>query len=476
MSFMHAVFRYLLVALIALILSPCLAQEIIDAELRGDYLTKEFHAGRRAALRKLMPDHSVAVIFAYPERVFSNDVNYVYHPNPDLYYFSGYREADAVLLIFKEQQDTGNQSYNELFFVRKRDPKREQWTGRRLGIEGVKTKLGFKSVFNGEDFASFPIDFKKFKVVIHDVLPVAERNNVSGELSSLVDAFRSKSAIDQKGMELFTAYTNALREIKTPEELVLMKKSVEISAAAHVEVMKAITPDLSEREIEGIMLYVHKKYGAEGEGYPPIIGAGANGCILHYQENELSRLNNQLLLMDVGSEYHGYSADVTRTVPANGKFSTEQRAIYELVYEAQEEVIKLCKAGVPYKHLEMKTLEVLSKGLMKLGIINEAKEVRRYYMHGVSHFLGLDVHDKGNYESNLKENMVITVEPGIYISADSPCDKKWWNIAVRIEDDIVIGKNGGTNLSAGAPRKWDDVEKMTKQQSFFDAVNLPAIK
>lgn len=452
------------------------AQQADRSAWPDGYPTKEFHAGRREALRRLMPDNSVAVIFAYPERVFSNDVNYVYHPNPDLYYFSGYREADAVLLIFKEPQRNDDKSYNELFFVRKRDPKHEQWTGRRLGVEGVKARLGFSEVYNGEDFASFPLDFKKFKVVLHDAVPSADRHNIPGELSSLVDVFRSKSGIDSNGMELFTAYTNALREIKTPEELILMKKSIEISAAAHIEVMKAISPEMSEREIEGIMLYVHKKYGAEGEGYPPIIGAGANGCILHYQENELSRLDNQLLLMDVGSEYRGYSADVTRTIPANGKFSPEQRAIYELVYKAQEEVIKLCSAGVPYAQLELKTLDVLSKGLMRLGIIKEAAEVRRYYMHGVSHFLGLDVHDKGDYEGNLKENMIITVEPGIYIPAESPCDKKWWNIAVRIEDDILIGKNGPVNLSAAAPRKWDDIEETIAQKSFFDAVDLPEIK
>jgi Xaa-Pro aminopeptidase len=442
----------------------------------GDYPAKEFHAGRREALRRLMPVNSVAVIFAYPERVFSNDVNYVYHPNPDLYYFSGYREADAVLLIFKEPQGTGDKAYRELIFVRKRDAAKEQWTGRRLGIEGVEQQLGFKHVYNGEAFATFPVDFRKFDTVLHDQLPEEPVSKAPGDLSSLLRTFKSQISFIPKAVEQYVDYTSALREIKTPEELTLMKKSAEISSAAHIEVMKAIKPQMSEREIEGIMMYVHKKYGAEGEGYPPIIGAGANGCILHYQENSLPRLDNQLLLMDVGSQYRGYSADVTRTVPANGKFSAEQRAIYELVYEAQEAVIKICKPGRPYAELEFKTMQVLSAGLIKLGIIKKAEDLRKYYMHGVSHYLGLDVHDKGNYEQALKEGMVITVEPGIYIQAGSPCDKKWWNIGVRIEDDIVIDKKGPINLSAAAPRKWEEVEKMITQKSFFDATDLPVIK
>ncbi|MBE9584815.1 aminopeptidase P N-terminal domain-containing protein [Mucilaginibacter sp. JRF] len=503
-----------------------------------DYLSASFHAVRRQALRDMMPANSVTVIFAYPERVFSNDVNYVYHANPDLYYFSGYKEPDAALLIFKDMQGAGDSAYNEVLFVRKRDASREIWTGKRLGVDGAKTKLGFKRAYNSEAFAGFPIDFKKFSEVIYDGLPA----DATGELAGLIKSFKEKvnaptidselsgdlgflyeratpelmprvvaylkpklekeayknspiiqqliakpdaaSLQDAKakikallgGMQNFQNFTLALRGVKTPEELVLLKKSVALSSIAHAEVMRAVKPTMSERELEGILLYVHKKYGAEDEGYPPIIGVGGNGCILHYEENSAMKLDNQLVLLDVGAEYHGYSADVTRTIPANGKFSEEQKAIYQLVYDAQEEVFKLCKAGVPYADLEKKTGEVLAAGLIKLGIIKTEADLRKYYPHGVSHHLGLDVHDKGDYSGELKENMVITVEPGIYIPAGSECDKKWWNIGVRIEDDILIGKEKGTNLSADAPRTWQDVEKMAAQKSIFDAVNLPAIK
>jgi Xaa-Pro aminopeptidase len=511
--------------------------------LPKDYLSKEFHAGRRQALRNLMPANSVTVIFSYPDQVFSNDVNYVYHPNPDLYYFSGYKEPNAVLLIFKDVQADGDSSYNELFFVRHRDPQREQWTGRRLGVEGVKTQLGFKRVYNSEAFVNFPLDFKKFSAVFYDEMPEDVTGDGSaGELKNLVNAFKSKanipnidkqlmgdlslinkrampgnlarivnylkpkldkeayknSAIIQElinkpdsatlvdvkakinasfsGISNYNNYTNTLRGIKTPEELVLLKKSVEISSIAHAEIMRSIKPQMSERELEGIFMYVHKKYGAEDEGYPPIVGAGANGCILHYEENSATKLDNQLTLMDVGAEYHGYSADVTRTVPANGKFTDDQRAIYQLVYEAQEEVFKLCKEGTLYAELEKKSEQVLAAGLIKLGIIKDASEVRKYYPHGCSHHLGLDVHDKGGYDGNLSANMVITVEPGIYIPAGSPCDKKWWNIGVRIEDDVQIGKDSGTILSIDAPRKWQDVEKMTADKSIFDNAHFPELK
>jgi Xaa-Pro aminopeptidase len=238
--------------------------------------------------------------------------------------------------------------------------------------------------------------------------------------------------------------------------------------------MKAIHPAMSETELMGTFEYIHKKYGAEGEGYPPIVGAGANGCILHYIENNVTRVNNQLVLMDVASEYHGYSADITRTVPANGKFTPAQRDIYQLVFQAQEEVFKLCKEGTPFRALNLKATEVLADGLLKLGIISDRKDVSKYYIHGVSHHMGMDVHDK--FASNtLKENMVITVEPGIYIPKGSPCDPKWWDIAVRIEDDVIIGKNSGEIISLAAPRRIDEVEKLAAKKSVLNDLVLPPL-
>ncbi|WP_456314137.1 aminopeptidase P N-terminal domain-containing protein [Pseudomonas shirazensis] len=444
--------------------------------LPTDYLSKEFHNGRREAFRALMPANSVAVIFSYPERVFSKDINYNYHANPDMYYLTGYKEADAVLFLFKEAQTNGE---TELFFVREKNANREMWTGRRLGTEGAKSKLGISTVYNGKDFKDFAIDFKKFDKIIYDKIPTDPGKDKSGfDLAGLLETFKTKAGItteNEASLELFRTITNSLREIKTPEEIVLMRKTVKLSCIAHNEVMKAIGPDMSENQADGIHAYIHRHYGAEDEGYPPIIGAGANGCILHYGENNATKIDNQLLLMDVGSEYHGYSADVTRTIPANGKFTAEQKAISQLVYDAQEEVFKICKEGTLIQDLNKKSKEVIAAGLIKLGIITDPADVKIYYPHGCSHFLGLDVHDKGNYMGNLKENMILTVEPGIYIPANSKCDKKWWNIGVRIEDDILIKKDSYENLSAESPRKWDEIEKLAAQKSTFNEMKFPKI-
>jgi len=536
-------FHHNLKGLLFVILSMLVAQLTTGQEnLPKDYLTKEFHAARREAFRKLMPANSVAVIFSYPERVFSRDNNYTYHANPDMYYLTGYKEPDAVLVLFKENQKNGDATYNEIMYARKRNPEREVWDGRRLGVEGVKKELGFTQVYNSDEFTKLPVDFSTFSKVIYDeipddigagtlqtamktfmekakVKPVQSRSTMQAynmianfttpsNLPTRIARIKSMMAESQDEefknnpliLELLNKPDSAtlvsvsqkikanpfptqeynyiiskLREIKTSEELALLRKSVFISSVAHAEVMKAITPAMSEMEIAGLFEFVHRKYGAEDEGYPPIVGAGANGCILHYEENTMTQVNNQLVLMDVGSEYHGYSADVTRTVPANGKFTADQKAIYQIVFDAQEEVFKLCKEGVPYGQLEEKTTEILSNGLIKLGIIKSKSELRRYYMHGVSHQLGLDVHDKYATRT-LMENMVITVEPGIYIAKGSPCDPKWWDIGVRIEDDVLIGKEKCEILSIAAPRKVEEVEKMASKKSIFNDFTLPKLQ
>lgn len=269
---------------------------------------------------------------------------------------------------------------------------------------------------------------------------------------------------------------NNLREIKSTEEIKLLRKAISISCIAQREVMKAMTPEMSEMEIQGIHEYVYRKYGSEYEGYPSIVGAGNNGCVLHYIENNRLQVGDkQLVLMDVGAEYHGYTADVTRTIPANGKFTEEQKAVYNLVYQAQEEAIKICKAGIPFNAPHYKAQEIINKGLAALGIIKSETETHSYFPHGTSHYLGLDVHDRGTYQE-LKANSVITVEPGIYIPKGSPCDPKWWGIAVRIEDDILITATGYENLSALAPRKWDEIEALMKEKSPLNDLKLPKIE
>ena len=242
---------------------------------------------------------------------------------------------------------------------------------------------------------------------------------------------------------------DVLREVKTAEEIALLRKAVKISAIGQIEVMKAAKPGMSEREVQGIHEFIYKRYGAEGIGYPSIVGAGNNGCILHYIDNDMKHMSERLILMDLGAEWRGYTADVTRTIPVNGTFTPEEKAIYELVLKSQEAGIALCKPGVDFSEIGQVTRNIINEGLAELGIIKKG-ERHNYFPHGTSHHLGLDVHDRGGYGA-LKEGVVLTVEPGIYIPEGSDCDPKWWGIAVRIEDDILVTQSGPENLSKDAP-------------------------
>lgn len=469
-------------SILFVIVSNLLSQ---DDLLPQDYLSKEFHAGRRAALREKMPANSVMLVVAFPTRTFSNDVDYFYHQNPDLYYFTGYKEPHSLLLIFKEKQAGPDGAYfDEILIAQKRDARAEQWTGRRLGVEGIQQKLGIANAINGENFKQLPINFAGFDKIIFDRFPIDIPNSTrdSADLFDLLQQFKEKAAIPSDysknpkyDSKLYRELTMALREIKTPEEMDLLRKAVEISCMGQNEVMKAVRPDMSELEIQGLHEFVHKKYGSEEVGYGSIVGAGENGCILHYMENTKTKVGTSLLLMDVGASYHGYSSDVTRTIPVDGKFSAEERAIYQLVYDAQEAVFKKAKEGTSFKDIEATAREVVTAGLVKLGIAKDITEANKYYPHGCSHHIGLDVHDRGSYVK-LKKDMVITVEPGIYIPSGSNCDKKWWGISVRIEDDVLIKEQGNELLSVFAPRKIEDIEKMIAEKSVLDNFNLPKLK
>ncbi len=455
-----------------------------QTDLPTDYLTPAFHASRRAAFRDSMPPNSVAIILAYPTRVFSNDVDYLYHANPDLYYLTGYKEPHAMLLLFKDEQtDSSGNQYHEIFFAQQRDAAAEIWTGRRLGAEGVKSELALPVVYNGAAFAKYDPGFAKFDKIIMEALPIdiPDDRQDKADLFDLVAQLKTKASIGtdymkDKRFDLrgFQRITGSLREIKTPEELVLLRKAIEISCIGQTEVMKTVRPDMSELEIQGLHEWVHKRYGAEEVGYGSIVGAGDNGCILHYMENSKIKVGNTLLLMDVGAEYHGYSADVTRTIPAKGKFSPEEKIIYQLVYDAQEAAFRTLKDGSTFAEADKVSRALIVDGLIKFGIAKDKSQALKYYPHGLSHHIGLDVHDRSNY-GKLKKGMVITIEPGIYIPSGSDCDKKWWSIGVRIEDDALITQDGYELLSRFAPRSVEDVEKMIAEKSVLDNYKLPPL-
>ncbi|NVJ87568.1 MAG: aminopeptidase P family protein [Algoriphagus sp.] len=529
--------RLLLFSILFLAITPIFSQSYFK-----DGLSAEWHRERRDELRKLMPANSMAIFFNNPVKNRSNDVDFIYHPDTDFFYLTGFREPNAALIIFSEKRQLEGIETDELIYVQPRDPRAEMWNGKRLGQEGVRELLGFDQVYLFEDFGKKPqlnaADFDK--ILTLSLTMEIEGSSANAPLRRMVSTFKKNSNYPEEGSEVTLQMYNLiratdiensanvaqiigryrqrypeiekdpvlqdflkaetpeqrmevknkvpenktdvfalsqmmdqLREVKTAEEIKLLQKAAKISAVGQIEVMKATQPGMSEREIQGIHEFIYKRYGAEGIGYPSIVGGGNNGCILHYIENDMAHINERLVLMDLGAEWRGYTADVTRTIPVSGKFSPEERAIYELVLKSQEAGIELCKPGVEFSEIGRVTREIINEGLAELGIIKKGQR-HNYFPHGTSHHLGLDVHDRGGY-GPLKEGMVLTVEPGIYIPEGSDCDPKWWGIAVRIEDDILISPEGPVNLSGDAPRTVAGIEQMMRIPSVLENWVLPEI-
>ena len=521
-------------------------------------LSPEHYKNKRKLFREQLPENSVAVIFSAPIRNRANDVDYVYHQDPNFFYLTGWHQPHSALMIYKDAQSDGEGIYHEKIYVQERDEYNEMWDGKRYALDQVK-KLGFERVTERVDFKkditnlnsfnrvllfefkndirkqtmyvlkdgirhkiddpnnlfelkaafreaiNFPIDFNRMRHMAYQTIMEADQNNLEESRTmvkqmmeedgllindEIIQDFlkepannfyreaKKKTAYAMRNynfdLETLPAIMADMRELKTKNEIELLKKAIAISVVGQIEVMKAMHPQMSEREIQGIHEFVYRKYGAADEGYPSIVGGGENGCVLHYTENEKQELNNQLVLMDLGAEFYGYTADVTRTIPSNGVFSSEQRALYQIVYDSQEASIKAAEVGRSFRDLYFLSYDIIAEGLMKLGIIKEASEAKKYYPHGLSHHIGLDVHDPGNYKL-LMPNMVITIEPGIYIPQGSPCDPKWWNLGIRVEDDVLVTSEGPINLSAGAPRKWSEIEALMREESVLEKFVLPEI-
>lgn len=437
-----------------------------NAEYPDDYLSPAFHAGRRAAFREKMPQRSVAMFFASPQKVRNNDVNYIYAPSKNLYYLTGLEEPNALLLLFKQPVTLLGKTGTEFIFVQPRNPQREMWTGKILGPTGVMQKYQMENVFTTDQFSGRLLDFAQLDTIITSfrteqiLFKYPGRGDLLANMAASLD-----SALLQAGKipmpSPATAILHQLRGIKQPEEIALMEKVINMSVEGHNRVIRTIRPGMHEYDAQALMEYEFKSRGSEYVGYPSINGSGANSCILHYETNQRTLQDGDLLLNDCGAEYHGYSADVTRTIPVNGKFSPEQKIIYELVLAAQDAAFALCKPGNQFSDPHNAALKVITAGLKDLGIIQSDNQARIYFPHGTSHHLGLDVHDMGS-RSTLQPGMIFTVEPGIYIPPNSNCDKKWWSIGVRIEDDLLITNDGYRNLSVGAPRTVEEIEKMAK--------------
>lgn len=434
----------------------------------NDLLPASFHMERRKAVRTFMPEKTMAIYCSSKSMLRANDVDYEFHQDPNFYYLTGLNESNSILILFKNPFFFENDTINELLLIKERNANSEVWVGKKLGVKGSEIILEIQKTFDIDKFNLENLDLSEIdSIFIHDNFEVGNDlfpvNNKHLQLQKSDTKIKNSKKEIKANFSEIHKWMAKLREIKTKEEMYLLRKAISITCDAQSELMKVLKPEMKEYQAEAVVEAIFKLNGAEYPGYPSIVGAAENSCILHYTTNRKTMKGNHLLLSDVGAEYHGYTADVTRTIPVDGKYSEEEKIIYNIVLEAQNKAIEACKVGNPFYITNTIATTVVSQRLQELGIIKSPLGMRRYFMHGTSHYLGLDVHDPGT-RGVFQPNTVITVEPGIYIKEGSPCDPKWWNIGVRIEDDILITNDEPENLSGCVPRTIDEIEALMKKK------------
>lgn len=411
---------------------------------------------RRNAVREALGADTIGVFFTNPERNRNNDVDFRFRGDSSFLYLTGFEEPSAALILIPGGATVDGRRVKEILFVNEPDIASITWLGYRMGPANAEKLLGVEMALPNKRFNEVSTALLKpgVKVSIGQIPPAPSgaMKNWSTHVTETRDGQKLESG-PRIGAKL-----NAMRAVKSPYEIAIMKKVCDISARAHVEAIKAIKPGMREYEIMALVEYIYAKNGCEYVGYPSICGSGPNSTILHYNSNRRLMKDGEVFLMDSAGEYHGYTADVTRTFPVNGKFTAEQRAIYEVVYAGQQVGISMCRDGATMSAISNAISDKMAEKMIALGIIQNRAELGRYYMHGFGHGLGLDVHDP--LPGTLAAGMCLTVEPGIYIKAGSPCDKKWWNIGIRIEDDILVTAGEPVNMSAAAPRTWQEIEKL----------------
>ncbi|HKY40235.1 MAG TPA: aminopeptidase P N-terminal domain-containing protein [Polyangiaceae bacterium] len=422
---------------------------------------------RRARLLTAMHP-GVLVLFSTPTALRNNDVEHEYRQSSDFFYLTGYDEPDSALVLSSVAE---KQPF--VLFVRPRDPERETWDGRRAGIEGAVQEFGADVAYPIAELAQRLPELLLGASELHCAIG-RHRQHDDALLSALEGARRR----GRRGATYPTRLVDAevllheKRLFKQPEELEIMRRAARISGEAHLAAMKAAGPGVNECEIDALFRGIFRRNGCERPAYEPIVGSGPNATILHYRRNNRVMQDGELLLIDAGCELDYYASDVTRTFPVNGRFSPEQRVIYEIVLSAQQRAIDKAKTGATLDDVHLTSAEVISAGLIELGLLkgplDEALSEQRYktyYMHKCSHWLGMDVHDVGAYCDSgkgrpLAPGMVLTVEPGIYISehATGPAER-YRGIGVRIEDDVLVTESGNEVLTEHIPRTVDALER-----------------
>jgi Xaa-Pro aminopeptidase len=436
-------------------------------------LNKSEFARRRRALMRMMGRDSVAILPASPVRLRNRDVEYPYRQDSDFHYLTGFDEPEAVAVLVP-----GRAAGEFILFCRRQDPERERWDGKRAGQQAAISEFAADS--------AYPID------EIDDVLPaiIGECDRVyytmgaqpefDTRLLAWVVELRASGRSDHHTPDEFIAldpYLHDLRLFKSRAEVAAMKKAARLTVAAHTRAMQATRPGMHEYELEAEYLYVFRRNGVT-PAYQPIVGGGANACVLHYVNNSEPLADGDLVLADVGCEFDYYAADVTRTWPVNGRFSQPQRELYDLVLAAHAAAIAQVAPGKHWNDPHDAAVRVITRGLVKLGLLQGDPrkliadgKYRRFFMHRTGHWLGMDVHDVGDYKVAgqwrlLEPGMVLTVEPGLYIPAARNIPAKWRNIGIRIEDDVLVTRDGCEVLTRALPVAADDIEALvnTREQ------------
>jgi len=428
---------------------------------------KEF-ARRRKQLMRIVGRDAICIVPAAAERLRNNDSAYPYRQDSDFHYLTGFGEPEAVLALIP-----GREHGEAILFCRERDAEREAWDGPRAGAEGAVQDYGMDDAFPIAD--------------IDDILPgmIEGRSRVyyhfgrdaefDVKLIGWVNRVRSEVKRGARAPHEFVALGHVLHDLrlyKTRDELRVMRKAAKIASEAHVRAMRHARPGMNEHEIEAELLHTFRRNGAV-PSYEPIVGGGVNGCVLHYRANNAPLKDGDLLLIDAGAEFQCYASDITRTFPVNGRFSPEQRALYDIVLAAQRAAIAQVRAGRSFEAYHEAAVRTICAGLVKLGLLKGSVEknireqsYRRFYMHKTGHWLGLDVHDVGDYRIDgefreLEPGMVVTVEPGIYIAPDAKgVAAKWRGIGIRIEDDVVVTRGDPEVITAAAPSDPDEIEAL----------------
>ena len=419
-------------------------------------LPKEEFGERRTRVFTQMQPNSALLLFSEIEKRRNNDCTYPFRQDSYFWYLTGFNEPNAALLLLKTEQ-----AEKAIIFLRPRDPLLETWNGRRLGIEHAPQQLNVNEAYSIEEFSI--------------VLPKILRNLTAlyhvPEIHTWGDKLVAESAVNFSEILDWRPMLSEMRLIKSPNEIRLMQQAGQITALGHIKAMQTTRPNRFEYEIESDILHEFNRHCARFPSYNSIVAGGNNACILHYTENDRPLNDGDLVLIDAGCEFAMYAGDITRTFPVNGKFSLPQREIYELVLKAQKRAIELLVPGNSIKQANDEVIRIKTQGLVDLGILQgdvdtliEQQAYRQFYMHGLGHWLGLDVHDVGNYGQDkqriLEIGMVITVEPGIYISEDADVPEQYKGIGVRIEDNLLMTEYGNKILTAAAPKEITDIENL----------------